>query len=364
MARQIIASALLLTCLSPILSAQESIFDVATFRPPPAWERIPGPGPLLFRSPDATSQLFLFRSRAAPAAAPEDNFRAEWAKLVAASPLGNLPLPANPVSSRRGDWTAVIGAANAPPRRTVILFTATNAGRVASILASIVGQHNLAAVNSFFDSLHLNANSPPAAAAPPPPAAGQASLAGLFYYVQAGLGSGTRLEVRTRFFLPGNRIARVFPYGSGDAFEPARCSPDTCGAYALTPDRLTIRWDNGQIDNVALAAGAGGLTLAGTLYRPARPLTTPALANGVWAGAGQSGGALTNIYRFSPDGTFTFGAGGPAGQGGRYHIDGRSLILRFQDGVQRRLALFATSPSDPPGTICIEGEIFLHRQAP
>ena len=333
------------------LFAQRASFDVATFDPPAGWERIAPQttGPLSFRSPDKTSQVFLFPVRKGAGSSPEDNFRADWARLVG-GPFGNLAVPKTNVEQRADGWTSVTGAANLPNsggQQAVLLFTATSGDRVFRCVGTVAGQQNVAVVGAFLQSLAFEASKSGEAGA----------LSGLYFTMRTAMVSGARLEADTRFFLPGNRVARVFPFGSGDRFDPSRCSGDTCGAYTLSGTRLSIRWDNGRIDELAYESVPGeGIRLDGTLYRAASPVAAATLT-GTWGAAGQTGVASTNVYRFAADGTFTFGTASQNGLGGRFTARGLTLILNYSDGDVRTRTLFAASPS----MICIDGEIFGRR---
>lgn len=340
---------------------QPETFDAATFAAPAGWERLPGRGSVGFRASDGGAQFFLFASRAT-IGMPEENFRADWARLVTAA-LGNLPTPAPQREQRNAGWIGVRGVGNKGPGFAVILFTATGAGRAMSIVASVAGAQHLGTVRAFFESLSFRAppaTEPSGSPAGPPSSPGMPGLlAGLYFHVQVGMVSGSRLEVRTRFFLPEGRVTRTFPYGDADAFDRSRCSPDTCGTYTLEPGGLRVRWENGQVDRWALQTVPDGIELDGTRYRRARAVTPAALV-GAWGSAGETGGALGNVYRFGPDGSFTFGTG-QRGEGGRYRVQGLMLVLTYADGTERRRALFATSPNDPPGMLCIDGELFAKR---
>jgi hypothetical protein len=72
------------------------------------------------------------------------------------------------------------------------------------------------------------------------------------------------------------------------------------------------------------------------------------------------GGGFANVYAFRADGTFTSGAG-TARLGGRYRVDGLELALTYDDGDQRRLALFAASGASPATTIVVENEAYARR---
>jgi hypothetical protein len=59
---------------------------------------------------------------------------------------------------------------------------------------------------------------------------------------------------------PGQRVSRVYPYGGTGTFDPARCSPDTCGSYQVSAGTLAVRWDSGRMDTrrrTLFAASAG-----------------------------------------------------------------------------------------------------------
>jgi hypothetical protein len=359
-----VAAVLLLAmlCVASVAVGQEETFDVAVFKAPPGWERVSGPGPLSLRAKGGTAQIFLFPSRPS-GGSPQENFQTDWAKLVTAA-LGKLDAPKLSSEQRPDGWTAVSGAATKGQGFAVILFTATGFDRAFSIVASVAAQEHLAAIRDFFTGLKLRGNAgsetQPKPVAAPAASGSRSPLAGLYFHLQAGISSGARLEVRTRYFLPGNRITRTFPFGSGDVFDVSRCSPDMCGSYTIAAEQLNIRWDNGQIDRLSLRSTADGIHIDGTLFRTARPVSEPVLA-GVWTGAGQTGGSFSNVYRFERDGRFTFGTG-QGGLGGRYRVQGLTLILNFDDGAERRRTLFATSPTDPAGMICVDGEVFARRQ--
>lgn len=179
---------------------------------------------------------------------------------------------------------------------------------------------------------------------------------GLFYRLKVDLMGGARLEVRTLLFLAGNRIARVFPFGGGAAFDPSRCNPDMCGSYEHGDGEITIRWDDGRVDRWRYGRTAEGFELDGDSFKPARPLTTAELT-GTWAGAGSIGNPAENLYTFDPGGAFTFGAG-QNGTGGRYRLDGLTLSLDFDDGSQAQRTLFAAGSGEPVGLISVEGDVY------
>src|SRR6185503_5825952 len=118
---------------------------------------------------------------------------------------------------------------------------------------------------------------------------------GLFYRLKVDLMSGGRLEVRTLLFLAGDRIVRAFPFGDGAAFDPSRCNPDMCGSYRHGEGEITVRWDDGRVDEWRYARTAEGFELDGDSFKPARPLTEAELI-GTWAGAGNVGNPAENVY--------------------------------------------------------------------
>ncbi|BDC48681.1 hypothetical protein F183_A09970 [Bryobacterales bacterium F-183] len=338
-----------LTVAAPAVIAQPVSFDVATFDPPAGWERIPNAqpqDPLSYRSADQTSQVFLFPSRGG-GGRPEENFQSAWARLVK-GPFPNVSEPKVSTEQRSDGWTAVVGAAELPnTRQAMLLLTATSpSGRVFHVVGMVAGNPNLAALAAFLKRLRLASADGGAAAS--------SSLTGLYTATQVNALAGDRVAANTRYFLPGNRIARVFPYGSGNTFDPSRCSGDTCGTYSIAGNRMTIRWDNGRTDEIAYEAVPEGIRLDGTLFRPARTVA-PAVLPGMWQSAGG------NVYRFTADGAFTFGTTASAGLGGRFRVEGLTLVLTYSDGDVRRRTLLPASPADPPGLISIEGEVFVRK---
>jgi hypothetical protein len=176
---------------------------------------------------------------------------------------------------------------------------------------------------------------------------------GIFYRLRVGIASGNRLELQTMLFLAGNRITRTFPFGGGDVFDESRCNPDMCGRYEQAADLITVRWDDGRVNEWPYERTADGIELDGDKYRPARAMPGAALI-GTWAGPGSRGG---NVYTFAADGSFAFGSGG-TGLGGRYAVSGLTLSLDFADGGRRRRALFAAGSGEPIELIAVEGDLY------
>jgi hypothetical protein len=365
-------------------NAQET-FDIATFELPPGWQRETQPGLLLLRSPAGDGQIVLLPSFAS-AASPADNFTAEWARLVTAS-LGAVPEPQLTTERSPDGWTAVIGATNVTRQgatSALLQVTATGFGRAMSVLAQLTSDARAGEVTQFFERFEFRAGSSSAAAdvAPQrpgattalptnpvaaPPSAVRIAPAGfagdrptgLFYRVVVATVGGRTVELETRLFLDGNRIARVFPFGGAETFASARCSPDTCGTYELEARTLRVRWDGGRIDRWAYERTAEGLRLDGTPFRPARALTAAALV-GEWSGGQSAGSAIANLYRFEPGGRFWFGSG-TTGLRGRYRVEGLTLTLSFDDGDLRSRTLFAAGTSEPTGLIGVDGDVYARR---
>lgn len=178
---------------------------------------------------------------------------------------------------------------------------------------------------------------------------------GLFYRLLAG--GGSRMETRTRIFLPNRRLVRVEPFGSGDEIDLARCSGDTCGSYRMEGNMLVVRWDNGNTERLTFARAGEGFTLDGDAFQPARGLS-PAEAAGNW---GEPGG-VDAIMRLRSDGNFEWGAGSAATTlRGRYSLKGLTLELNFSDGTSKRYALFAAGRSRPAGLISLDGTVYSRR---
>jgi hypothetical protein len=119
---------------------------------------------------------------------------------------------------------------------------------------------------------------------------------------------------------------------------------------------LAVRWDSGRVDQWTFATTAEGISLDGTIYRPARSMTAASLV-GRWADAGDGG---SNIYTFDSNGQVVFGVG-DRGLTGTYRVQGLALILTFADGDMRRRTLFAASAGEPVGMISVEGEVYARK---
>jgi hypothetical protein len=122
---------------------------------------------------------------------------------------------------------------------------------------------------------------------------------------------------------------------------------------------LTVRWDNGRTDRWQYARTSDGITLDGTLFRPARAIPATALL-GEWSGAQSTTNAFANTYRFARDGSFWFGSG-TTGIAGRYRVQGFALSLVFADGSEERRTLLAAGEREPADAIGVDGDVYVRR---
>ena len=164
-------SSLIVVALAPRATSQAATFDIATFSPPPGWQRSEQNGIVQLQSSNGQSycQIFLFPSHEG-GADPAQNFAAEWARLIA-QPFGVPAVPRTETRQSADGWTAVTGGANVVQRGipvAAILFTVTGHNRVMSVVIDEAGQQYAAAVRGFFGSLVFHAPESGQAAAPPP----------------------------------------------------------------------------------------------------------------------------------------------------------------------------------------------------
>lgn len=366
------------------MAAAPETFDIAKFYVPSGWKKTQAQGLLTLKTLQETAQIFLFPSRRNESSAIRE-FELDWERLINA-PLGSIPLPKVNTEQTPDGWMAVSGAAEVVQRNgqsKVLLLTSSGHGRTMSAVAHWVNDVHLPAIEKFFSQLEFHSNSSQRLGAtsgvaprkeadltsPPPGSASSARLTlgpgsikgnqpkGLFYRLEVGTGSGNRMEVKTLAFLAGSRIARVFPFGTGDVFDwTARCLPDTCGSYQLEASQLVIRWDNGRVDRLNFRTTAQGIELDGSIYKPAQPVSESSLV-GAWRDAGAGGVSMSNAFRFARDGAFTFGSGTSA-LWGRFKVRELTIILTFADGTEQRRALFAGGTSQPIGLLCVDNEVY------
>ena len=184
-------------------------FDIARFVPPAGWQRNASPGLLGFQAPpgQGSAQIFLFPSEPSRGS-PEDNFRAAWARLVAA-PLSGLA----PGAVRSRDHAR--GLDRRGRRRAVheeggswraVLFTATGHGRAMSVVVHLLGPAHDAEVDVVLPGPRPRGRprrapaAASAAASPEPVAAtpgGAAEAGGLLFTPPRGWSRGQRADAVT-----------------------------------------------------------------------------------------------------------------------------------------------------------------------
>jgi len=178
--------------------------------------------------------------------------------------------------------------------------------------------------------------------------------AGFSIRVEVTAFGSRRVDAKTWLFLPGQRVSRVYPFGGTGAFDPSRCSGDTCGNCEIGGGKFVVAFDGGRTLDWTFAANAEGISLDGQLFRPARTMSGAALP-GRWA---EDSG---NVYTFDSNGAFSFGTDHKA-LPGTYRLQGFALSLTFADGEVRRRTIFAASATEPVGMISVEGEVYSRQQ--
>ena len=263
-------------------------FDIARFVAPVGWQRSASPGLLAFQAPpgQGSGQIFLFQSEPSTAS-PQENFRAAWARLVAAPLSGLAPGAVRSETTPEG-WTAVVGAAPYTKQGgswRAVLFTATGHGRVMSVVVHLLGPGHDAEVDGFFRDLDLvggpaaPAGAAPAAASPEPVAAtpgGTAEAGGLLFTPPRGWSRGQRADAVTYASPPypntGERCElTVLPLrrGTGDLMREAVSSfqalfkADPMTGYPANDPQLVrgtspFGWSYVQIQKTLGPVGEGG----------------------------------------------------------------------------------------------------------
>lgn len=211
---------------------------------------------------------------------------------------------------------------------------------------------------AFFESLRFPAPAPPAPSltAIPPAGFDGTEPRGLFYRLQTQPGT-TRMETRTRTFLPGKRMLRIDPFGGGDAIDLTRCSPDTCGSFRIEGGSLVVNWDNRQTERLRFSRSGEEFTLDGDVWQPARGLSASELV-GSWVSPGSS----STVFQVRDDGSFEWGAGSrETTLRGRYELKGLTLTLHFMDGTSKPYTVFAAGRTRPIGLINLDGTVYARR---
>ena len=324
-----LAPSLAALSLAQTAGAQTQSFDIASFTPPPGWTRVEQTGfayfqdPRTANSPKGMGQLFLFPGRTGAGTAME-NFSAEWSAHVA-SPLHVSAQPRTETRQLPDGWTAVTGVTPVTLPGgvlTVILFTATGAGRFMSVVAT-APQGSLPLVERFFQSLKLRA--PDAQAAAPSGPATTADPAA------RGAGDGKGLVGGYVYAVPDGWIGKEYPDGTVYA-SPVLSNGERCQITVLKP-----RPGSGNIAQDAFSAYRE-IFKVDPLQNSAYPYPTPTLSRGS-----------------SPQGWSYFvirkSIGGQAGDYGSLL---GTRLLAVQLGPQ--VAVIATTAKDPLVSMCF-GEV-------
>jgi hypothetical protein len=161
--------------------SQTTTFDIAKFTPPSGWQRIDSNGAVLFQDNKIVDgmltgfcQLFMFPSRAADNNAAK-NFSIEWNGRVAKT-TGSKAKPITETQKTPEGWTVVRGHANITQQGltyTCILYSITGFNKVMSIMVNMAGGDYMPAIESFFDTMDLDAK---ASVTPSAPAAGSIDI--------------------------------------------------------------------------------------------------------------------------------------------------------------------------------------------
>jgi hypothetical protein len=354
------------------------------FQPPPGWLPIEAPPLRVFAPPRlAAGQLLMLTLWPAERLASPDQF-APWFERRLAAP-GETVLQQTGPDRRSANGLAALTATQRvviPQRGTMVrvVYGISSGDRVA--LAMLTSNQDelvnrfATPAREFFEGLRFPEALPPVADRPAPqqpglpagpdhtpiPAAGFDGdhPRGLFYHLQVGIGT-TRLETRTRIFLDGQRVARMYPFGGGNTVDLARCNSDTCGSYRVEDAWLTVRWDNGDTQRLSFQRSGDGFTLDGETYQPARGISA-AEAVGDWGNPGNAGNPFETALRLRGDGSFEWGAGSRESTlRGRYELQGLALVLHSSDGTDKQYTVFAAGRTRPVGLISFDGSVYTRR---
>ncbi len=145
------------------LSAQKETFDIATFTPPPGWQRLDTNRVLAFHDSRTTNgltsfcQIVLFPSLASNNT-PAKNFQEEWDNRVVKT-TGDKTKPTTQSEKKPDGWTLVTGAANLSAKGITyacVLVTMSGFGKVMSVMVNMAGSEYTSTVDKFFDELNLD----------------------------------------------------------------------------------------------------------------------------------------------------------------------------------------------------------------
>ena len=145
-------------------SAQTETFDIATFIPPQGWQRSDSNGTVLYQDMKSTNGktsfcfIYLYPSHSGSANAIK-NFESEWNYRVVRT-TGTKTKPKTQSEKTPDGWTVVTGYTNITQQGvtfTSLLVSASGFGKVMSILVNVAGPEYMTAVQSFLNTVELNA---------------------------------------------------------------------------------------------------------------------------------------------------------------------------------------------------------------
>lgn len=400
--RRILVPALVgaLSCLG--LAAQERRFDLGVFRPPQGWEVVQDQGRVTCTVKDAMAGTYVMLSvydSVASTGNPERDFASEWKAVVessfrtAGAPESVPGRTRGGLALRQGRGTGAWGQAQAALRLTV--FSAGS--RVFSVLQ--VATHEPAmeaqrdALQACLESIRLDrgpgvplpgkpAAAPPGGEAP----RGTKGVAGVWMGFKSAYPDW---EPRPRWFVfyEDGQVFEDLPregfVGFSRAVSKAGPQGSYWGAYAMTGTTGAARRAGSKFPETLKLEAEGKLRIDNDTYHRCRPVDGLRL-EGAWTSyANPQDPALSQlpvgrrpIFHFSRDGRFTddgvfatflgIGEAGSNGAGsGTYEIRDWSLVLSYDDGRVKRLALTGMLAADPAAsddTLFIARSVFRKRK--
>jgi hypothetical protein len=212
-------------------AAQTAAFDIATFTIPAGWQRSDATGmttltaPVGRGAPGRYCQIYLFASRQS-AASPIENFRSEWARLIA-QPFSTRAQPQVETRQSPDGWTATSGAVTVVQRGlpvNAVLFTVTGHGRLMSVVVNASGPDYAADVQGLF--AHLVFTSPDAQ--PGVVAAAPGSAVSVSPSASGGAGDWV-------YTLPQGWTAKTYPDGGVVNGSPLMSNGERCQISVFPP---------------------------------------------------------------------------------------------------------------------------------
>ena len=147
------------------VSGQTETFDIATFSPPPGWQRVDSNGMILFHDYKMANglnsfcQIFLYPSVQSSGNAEKD-FNNSWSVLVT-KPTGTQTKPTTDISKTEDGWTVVTGYANITFQDltyTCMLVTASGFTRSMNVQVNVIGQDYMNYVMTFLNAYELDSS--------------------------------------------------------------------------------------------------------------------------------------------------------------------------------------------------------------